>query len=238
MGGWAVSSPQEGSAALNVTAGPAARRDPSPVASERLPSVLCQRAGLCPEPGRRASRARASVTRAPGRARAFSHDVLGRACRGQALRPQGPWRSVGGRGSASCFGPAGGERHLGLHVRADADDGAALANAEADAAVQDGAGARGARGPGLRASRLHAWPSSSPLLWSRSRPQGGLGSGAVLLCPSWVRGAGWLLSPWGLVPVLESVAAPGQLCALGSPVCPRSCGPVSEAVLPTPARLS
>lgn len=43
VGGWAVSSPWEDSAALNVTVGPAASRDPSAVASERLPSVLCGR---------------------------------------------------------------------------------------------------------------------------------------------------------------------------------------------------
>ena len=51
VGGWAVSAPWEDSAALNVTTGPAASRDLSPVASERLLSVLCGWVGLCPEPG-------------------------------------------------------------------------------------------------------------------------------------------------------------------------------------------
>ena len=62
----------------------------------------------------------------------------------------------------------------------------------------------------------------------------GLGSGAMSLCPSWVLGAGWLLSPQGLAPVLEGVAAPGQHRALGSCVCPRLRGLVSEAALPCP----
>lgn len=77
------------------------------------------------------------------------------------------------------------------------------------------------QGPGLRASRLRPG-SSSPLLWSEVTPsRGAWARGPCCCAPSWVRGAGWLLSPWGLVPVLESVAAPGQLCALGSPCVPR-----------------
>ena len=40
-------------------------------------------------------------------------------------------------------GAAARQRHLGLHLRAHADDGAAVADAAAHAPVQDGAGPRG-----------------------------------------------------------------------------------------------
>lgn len=193
MGGWAVSSPQEDSAALNVTAGPAASQDPSPVASERLPSVLCRRVGLCPEPGRRASRV--SVTRAPGRAGAVSHDVLGRARRGQALRPQGA--------VALCRGGGGQPRASGLQVESDISAftyertlmmeqrSQMLKQMQLSKTERE----REVRGV-LVSGRLASTPGPPPpLCCGQGHALMGLGSGAVLLCPSWVRGAGWLLSP-------------------------------------------
>ena len=45
----------------------------------------------------------------------------------------------------TAWSAAARQRHLGLHLRAHADDGAAVADAAAHAPVQDGAGPRGGR---------------------------------------------------------------------------------------------